>query len=203
MGGDKYSWDGNSVSNLLQNRSSGSKSGRRDLLTDVVVDYYGSNGVEDDFEGLQHDQSLGEILRFLHLSEQTEESHVGAVGKNDVGDGAEGLDEIGVDSSPEVLTTLVLHTDRDHSDDDSSYDTGEGYKWQLAMVVPSPGEVRVVHTHARDIGHVLHSTGQRADETDDESDSRENHRASSVFGNGVHHDTESQDVRTHNENREE
>lgn len=60
-----------------------------------------------------------------------------------------------------------------------------------------------VHTHARDIGHVLHSTGQRADETDKESDSGENHRASSVFGNGVHHDTESQDVRTHNENREE
>lgn len=61
----------------------------------------------------------------------------------------------------------------------------------------------IVHTQARDVGHVLHGTGQRADEADDESDGGENHRASSMFCNGVHHDTESQDVRTHNENREE
>ena len=65
-----------------------------------------------------------------------------------------------------------------------------------------PG-VRIVHTQTRDVGHVLHGTGQRADEADDESDGGKNHRASSMFCNGVHHDTESQDVRTHDENREE
>lgn len=61
----------------------------------------------------------------------------------------------------------------------------------------------MVHTQARNVGHVLHGTGQRADEADEESDGSENHGASSMFCNGVHHDTESQDVRTHNENREE
>ena len=59
------------------------------------------------------------------------------------------------------------------------------------------------HTHARNIGHVLHGPRERAHETNDESNSRENHSAGTVLGNSVHHDTESQDVTTHNENREE
>lgn len=127
MGRKTYSWDGNSVSNLLQNRARRSKGGRCDFLADIVVDHNCSNGVEDNFKGLQHDQSLGEIPRFLHLGDQTKEGHVGAVGKDDVGDSAEGLDQIGVDGSLEVLTTLVLHTDCDHGDDNSSNNTSEGY----------------------------------------------------------------------------
>ena len=135
--GRTYSWNGNSVSDFLHNRTCGSKSGRCDLLADIVVDDHRSNDVEGNFEGLQHDQGLGEIPRFLHLSEQTEESHVGAVGEDDVGDSAEGLDQIGVDSRLEILTTLVLHTDCDHRDDDSSDDTEKRCRRQLVMMLQS------------------------------------------------------------------
>lgn len=133
--GRTYSWDGDSVSHLFHDRTCGSKSGGCDLLADIVVDDHRSNDVEDNFKGLQHDQSLGEIPRFLHLSEQTEESHVGAVGEDDVGDGAESLDQIGVDGSLEILTTLVLHPDCDHSDDDSSDDTDKGCRRQLVIIL--------------------------------------------------------------------
>lgn len=127
MGEKTYCWDGHSISNLLQDRTGRSQSGRGNILTNVVVDHDGCNNVEDNLEGLQQDQSFGEISRLLHLSNKTEESHMGTVGKDNVGDSAEGLEQTGVDGSLEVPTTLKLDTHCDHSDDDGSEDTEEGY----------------------------------------------------------------------------
>jgi hypothetical protein len=84
-----YSRDGNSVSNLLQHGARRCQGRRCDILADVVVDDNRSHGVEDNLECLQHYQSLWEVPGLLHLSKQTEEGDVSAVGKDNVGDGAE------------------------------------------------------------------------------------------------------------------
>lgn len=64
-----YSRNGYSICNFLQHGTGRSKSGRSDLLTNVVVNNHGSNGVKDNLESLEHNQSLGEIPGLFHLSE--------------------------------------------------------------------------------------------------------------------------------------
>ena len=122
-----YRWDRNSVSNLLQDRTGRPESRGCHLLANVVVDNHRSDSVEDNFEGLKHDQSLGEVARLLHLSEKTEEGNVGTVSEHNVRDSAECTEEVRVNCRLEVNSTLVLNTDSNHCDDDSSQDTEEGY----------------------------------------------------------------------------
>jgi hypothetical protein len=58
-------------------------------------------------------------------------------------------------------------------------------------------------TDAGDIGHILHGARQRTHHADNKSDSRENHSTSAVLSDCVHHDTECQDVASHDENGKE
>lgn len=125
MGGT-YSRDGNAVGNLLQDWTGGAKGWGGDVLSGVVVDDDGSDGIEDDLESLQHVQSLGEVSGLTHLSEKTEEGYMGAVGEDNVGDSSECLVQVGVHGSLESCISSILDTNTDHSDDDSSKDTDEG-----------------------------------------------------------------------------
>ena len=49
------------------------------------------------------------------------------VSEHDVGDSTESTEQIGVNGSLEVHTTLVLDTNCDHGDNDGSQDTAESY----------------------------------------------------------------------------
>lgn len=58
-------------------------------------------------------------------------------------------------------------------------------------------------TGSGDVGQVLDGAGQRENQTDDERDDTEHDGAGTVVGNGVHHDSEGDNVATHDEDREE
>lgn len=58
-------------------------------------------------------------------------------------------------------------------------------------------------TGSGDVGQVLDGSGQRENQTDDERDDTEHDGAGAVVGNGVHHDSKSDDMATHDEDREE
>lgn len=144
-----YGGNSDSISNLLQNGTSRPKSRRSDLLTNVVVYNHSGNGIENNFEGLKHDESLGEITGILHFSKETEEGDVSTVGKNDVSDGTEGTEKIGINSGLEANTTLVLNANCNHRDDDCGHDTEECcfFGQRLSTNPQSPGNKGNLHMH--------------------------------------------------------
>jgi hypothetical protein len=58
----------------------------------------------------------------------------------------------------------------------------------------------VPRTNARNIGHIFHGPRQRTHHTDDKADCGKNHGTGAVLGDCIHHDTECQDVTSHDEN---
>lgn len=124
---ETYSRNRNTIRDLLQHRPSRSQRRRSHAVTDIVVNDDGSNDVQNDLEALQQAQRLGEVLRLFHLGNQTEESDVGAVGEDDVGDGREGVVEVRFVGDGDVLAAFVLHADTDHGDHNGGEDTQEGW----------------------------------------------------------------------------
>lgn len=68
-----YRGNGNSISDLFHNRTSRSQCRRSNVIADIVVNDDSRDHIQHDFEDLQHAQGLGEVLRFLHLRNETKE----------------------------------------------------------------------------------------------------------------------------------
>jgi len=176
-------WDGNAEGDLLHERAGGGQSGRLDGGTDVVVDDDTGGEVQADLEALKHKEGLLKVLGSLHLGDETEESDVGAVCKDNVGDGLEGSVQVVRDGGLDNAAGVLLHSNGDHGDQDGTKDADEGAE--------------------RDPGHSAHGTRDGQHQRDDQADHSEDNGASAVVGDGVQHDTEGQDVAAHDEETEQ
>ena len=175
--------DGDAVGDLAHQGSGGAQGGRGDFATNVVVDDDGGGEVERDFEALEHEEGLLEVLGGFHFGDETEEGDVGAVGEDDVGDGLECCVEGCLGGGVDGAAGVALDTDGDHGDHDGAEDTDEG------------GE--------GDPGHALHGTGDGKGQGDQHADQGENDGAGAVVGDCVHHDAEGEDVAAHDEDAEQ
>ena len=175
--------DGDSVGDLAHQGSGGAQGGRGDFATNVVVDDDGGGEVERDFEALEHEEGLLEVLGGFHFGDETEEGDVGAVGEDDVGDGLECCVEGCLGGGVDGAAGVALDTDGDHGDHDGAEDTDEG------------GE--------GDPGHALHGTGDGKGQGDQHADQGEDDGAGAVVRDCVHHDTEGEDVAAHDEDAEQ
>lgn len=127
--------NGHTVGDLLEHGTGGSKSGRGHAGADVVVDDGGGSDVEDDLEALQQAESLGEVLGFLHLGDQTEEGDVGTVGEDNVGHSGEAVVDVCMLGGVDAGAAFVLDADADHGDHDCGEDANEGYRsWSVYCV---------------------------------------------------------------------
>lgn len=174
--------DGDTVRNLAHQGSGGVQGRGEDFSAEVEVNDDGSGQVEGDLEALEHEQRLLEVLGRLHLGDQTEESDVGAVGEDDVGDGLEGSVQVGFDGGLDDTTGMLLDANGDHGDHDGGEDTEERREGNP--------------------GHTLHGTWGGQHERNDHADETEDDRAGAVIGDGVHHDAEGKNMATHDEDAE-
>lgn len=117
------------VADLLDGLSSGSKSGRSDVGTAVVVDNNADNDINDSDNALAKNQSLLVVLGLSHLSSDREEDGSSTVGEDESGDGGHGLSEgRGVEELivglPDTIlggkVGAVLNTNGDGDDEDCS-----------------------------------------------------------------------------------
>ena len=175
--------DGNAVGDLLHERAGGGEGRGLDGITDIVVDDDTGGEVQADLEALEHEEGLLEVLGALHLGDETEESDVGAVGEDNVGDGLEGSVQVGLDGGLDHTAGVLLHGDGDHGDQDGAEDADERAE--------------------RDPGHAAHSTGNGQHQRDEHADQGKDNGAGAVVGDGVHHDAEGQDVTAHDEDTEQ
>lgn len=174
--------DGDAVGNLAHQGTGGVQGRGENVGADVEVDDDGCGQVERDLETLEHEQRLLEVLGRLHLGDQTEESDVSAVGKDDVGDGLEGSVQVGIDGGLDNAAGVLVDTNGDHGDHDSAEDTDERSKG--------------------DPSHALHGTRDGQHKRNDHADDTEDDRAGAVVGDGVHHHAEGKNVATHDEDTE-
>lgn len=175
--------DGDAVGNLAHQRAGRCQGWRLHLGPDVEVDDHGGRQVERNLEALEHEQRLLEVLGRLHLSDQTEEGDVGAVGEDDVRDGLEGSVQGGVDGGLYDTTGVLLDADGDHGDHDSAEDTEERSE--------------------RDPSHALHRPGDRQHKREDHADHTEYNRAGTVLSDSVHHNAEGENVAAHDKDAEQ
>ena len=144
---EAYRRNGNSISDLLHNRTSRAESRGCDIVADVIVDDNGGHDVQDDFKDLKHTQGLGEVLRSFHLRDETEESHMGTwanvntiqplppkkrfialltVREDDVGHSTKRVVKVGLLGDVDI-TAFELDTDGDHGNHYRRKDTDKGY----------------------------------------------------------------------------
>lgn len=134
---------GNSVGDLLHDRTGRAQGRRADAITGIVVGHGGDDDVDDNVKDLQEGESFGEVAGVLQFSHDTEVRDVTdycmlerflpllwrfrlTVCENNVGDGGKGFDQVGLDNGLDGHATGMLDAKADHTDDDSSSDTGEG-----------------------------------------------------------------------------
>lgn len=108
---------------------------------------------------------------------------MGAVGEDNVRYGLEGSVQVGLDGGVDVGIRLLLDTHGDHGDHNGAENAEEG------------GE--------GDPCHALHGAGDGEEERDDHADDTEDDGAGAVVGESVHHDSEGQDVTSHDEDTED
>ena len=103
--------------------------------------------------------------------------------KNDVGGRKESVGELGRHSCLNYAVPRLIDAHANHGDQDGGDDGHEG----------GNGLVR----------YVLERSWERTGQGDEETDEAEDDGAGAVLRDGIHHDAEGQDVRTHEEDDEE
>lgn len=97
---DEDNGQSNTEGDLGHEGASREQGGRLYALADEVVDQRARQGVDDDLDGSEHPDGLGEVLGRVHLVHEGELADGEAVGEDDVRDGDEGLDEARVRGGP-------------------------------------------------------------------------------------------------------
>ena len=105
------------------------------------------------------------------------------VGKDDVGDCAEAPVEVRRDYEIHFAIAGSFDSDADHGDKYGGQDGDEACN--------------------RHVANILHRPWQREDETSDHPHQAEHNGATSVRGDGIHHDGKCEDVAAHGEDQEE
>lgn len=117
--------DSNAVGNLAHQGACGREGRGMHVCANVEVNHNGGGQVEGDLEALEHEQGLLEILGRFHLGNQTEESDVGTVSEDDVGNRLECSVKVGLDGGVDDTTGVTFDTHGNHSDHDSARDAEE------------------------------------------------------------------------------
>lgn len=103
--------------------------------------------------------------------------------EDNVGDSGKGCDQVGLDNGLDGHATGILDTQTDHTDNDSSDDTSEGYHGQPRHIVQSPR--------------------QGADQGDYQANHTKNDGAGTVIGQNVKGDGKGDQVTGHEKDDEE
>ena len=184
-GRDNKTGKSNTVADLLDNLASGSKSGRSDVGTAVVVDNNANNDVDDGDDSLAKDKSLLVVLGLTHLSSDGEEDGSTAVSEDECRDSRHGLGEGGcveelVVGNPDTILRseirAVLDTDGDGDDEDGG-DQGDE---------TDPSEPR----------NTVESSDGSSQESNDHGNGDEDSSASSMLRQRVESNRETEHSRT-------
>ena len=184
-GRDNETGKSDTVANLLDDLASGSKSGRSDVGTAVVVDNNADNDVDDGDDSLAEDKSLLVVLGLTHLSGDGEEDGSSAVGEDECRDSRHGLGEGGsveklVVGNPDTIlrseVRAVLDTDSNGNDEDGDDQSNE----------TDPSKPR----------NTVQSSDGSSEESNDHGNSDEDSSASSMLRQRVQGDGKTEHSRT-------
>ena len=95
----EQTWDSKTITNLLHQNTSGSKSGTGNVLTSVVVDDGSNNEIDHGDGALTNQDTFGVIFYIPHFSDDVEETWCSGISEDDDVESVDGIDETWVGGS--------------------------------------------------------------------------------------------------------